>query len=72
MTPNWRSARPRRAVGHRPVGPIGLLRACSACAGDYEDPERTAPSDHFTDPPQLADDEEPDEVAGPQDAVDEA
>ena len=25
-------------VGSRPLG----LRACSACAGDYEDPDRTA------------------------------
>ena len=23
-------------------GEIGALRACSACAGDYEDPDRTA------------------------------
>jgi hypothetical protein len=22
--------------------PLGNLRACSACAGDYEDPDRTA------------------------------
>jgi len=31
--------------GFREGRGAGSLRACSACAGDYEDPERTAPPD---------------------------
>jgi hypothetical protein len=52
----------RTAVGRKPLVPVfcglpgGLaqsLRACSACAGDYEDPDRTA----------WAPDEEEDDLA---------
>jgi hypothetical protein len=38
-TPSWASFESREA---EVAGGAARLRACSACAGDYEDPERTA------------------------------
>lgn len=33
---------------------LEALRACSACAGDYEDPERTAPAEEVSEDEEQA------------------
>jgi hypothetical protein len=40
------------------------LRACSACAGEYEDPDRTAPPDEVTEDGEDVDEDRRGGLAG--------
>jgi len=53
-----------------PGGTAGRLSACSACAGDYEDPERTAAPRDAEDA-AVADGEEAGETSWPADVVED-
>jgi hypothetical protein len=51
-----RRARPYLSEG---AGEMPAVRACSACAGDYEDPERTAWSPDDSDSEERAEGRQP-------------
>jgi len=61
----------KNAADQWPERSAGALRACSACAGDYEDPERTAPPRQL-DEAALADGQEADGAASAADGSDPA
>lgn len=53
----------------RAAGGPGAVSACSACAGNYEDPERTAPPRQANE--ERPEGEEADGPAWPGDALEE-
>jgi hypothetical protein len=69
MSRSMYGTRPKSSAERAPAGLPGVS-ACSACAGDYEDPERTAAPLRVKDAAPL-EGEEADSTAWPGDATEE-